>query len=104
MISKFFKILILLTPIFIFSCSDSGNDEMKILIDGMIKGNDTWSGGLSKEDAECSAKEAKKNFPAKLWKKLVKSYKPEAKELSMGEGLELGVILQTGYDKCGVTP
>ncbi len=108
MMNKFFKILILLTPVFIFSCSEGNSNDDKIHIDFLIKD------GNSEKDAKCIVKEFKplvKNEELKkhydIYIELLKKAATDSsvnieQDLPMDSVFVLLPHITAAYTKCGV--
>ena len=84
---------------FVSSCSDSENNDIKIVADSLMLKDENVS---TKKHAKCIAKEAKKIFTPELWIELVELSKPGAAELDNDTKLRVGLPLGQVYIKCGV--
>ena len=92
-------ILLIISPIFLYSCSESSSNDDKLILDSLIEE------GLSKKDAKCILKETKPLVEKELWAEYIVAEKKGGKvsdHLPMDKLLELGMSFTVGYTKCGV--
>ena len=94
-----FITLLIIIPIFLFSCSDSGSSDEKLVINRFIEE------GMSKKDAKCIVKETKPLVEKELWGEYIAAEKKGGKvseHLPMDKLLSIGISFSVGYTKCGV--
>jgi hypothetical protein len=97
---KNFIILLIIAPIFLYSCSDSVSSDDKIVFDTMINED-----GLSEKDAKCILKETKPLVEKELWGEYIAAVKKGGKvneHLPMDKLMTIGMTFSVGYTKCGV--
>ena len=96
---KNFVILLLIAPIFLYSCSESSSNDDKLVLDALIEE------GLSKKDAKCILKETKPLVEKELWAEYVAAEKKDGEvneHLAMDKVMSIGMSFMVGYGKCGV--
>ena len=97
---KNFIILLIIAPIFLYSCSESSSNDDKLVLDSLIEKE-----GLSKKDAKCILKETKPLVEKELWGEYMAAEKKGGKlneHLAMDKLMSIGMSFTVGYSKCGV--
>ena len=93
---KNFLTLLIIAPIFLYSCSESSSNDDKLVLDALIEE------GLSKKDAKCILKETKPLVEKELWAEYVAAEKKDGEvndHLAMDKLMSIGMSFMLGYGK-----